>query len=97
MPAAAVQLGRSLLNHVPYTSQKDMILFKLEGAGMRGDARQRDIDARDARDLLNAMTRPCTLDEGEWRLVEPHLPQVTGWLGTMIPLSWWTQRFQVVV
>lgn len=90
MPSEARALSQIPAGHVPFISQIDLLIFKINSCGLRAQVAKKRIDARDAQHLLQDMTPPLRLTASQLAIVEPCITDVVAH-GTKSQ-DWWKQR-----
>ena len=92
MPAAAMKLGDLPEGVIPYISQTDLLVFKINSCGLRAKPAKRRIDALDAENVLTSLTAHTTLDltDKQRDVVEPCIADVVK-NGSQTK-EWWRER-----
>ncbi|XMA13751.1 hypothetical protein WAI453_006542 [Rhynchosporium graminicola] len=94
IPSEAQALSQIPAGHVPFISQIDLLIFKMNSCGLRAQIAKKRIDARDAQNLLQNMTTPLRLTAAQLAIVELCLSDVVS-QGTKTQ-EWWKQRLGLV-
>jgi hypothetical protein len=94
MSSEARVLSQIPAGHVPFISQIDLLIFKINSCGLRVQVAKKRIDARDAQHLLQDMTIPLRLTALQFAIVEPCITDVVVH-GTKTQ-DWWKQRLGLV-
>ncbi|CZT53421.1 uncharacterized protein RSE6_14971 [Rhynchosporium secalis] len=92
--AEAQALSQIPAGHVPFISQIDLLIFKINSYGLRAQIAKKRIDARDAQNLLQNMTTPLRLTAAQLAIVELCLSDIVS-QGTKTQ-EWWKQRLGLV-
>jgi len=90
MPSAAQRLSQIPAGTVPFISQTDLVVFKVNSCGLRAQGSKKRTDAADAVALLGNMPSPLRLTAEQQAIVEPCIRDVATH-GTKTE-DWWRQR-----
>jgi hypothetical protein len=89
-PVRSSARARHCRGEVPYISCEDLVVFKVHCCGLRGSRSKAETDAKDARDLLETMTRPLALSPQQQSVVNGGIDSVVEHCSEK-PLSWWEE------
>ncbi|KAL9123826.1 MAG: hypothetical protein Q9217_006783 [Psora testacea] len=92
MPAAAVKLRDLPAGAIPWISETDLVVFKMNSCGLRAQTSKKRTDAADARALLEKLTVHASLNltSAQRAIVEPCIKDVVAH-GTKTK-AWWRER-----
>jgi len=76
MPSDAQRLSQIPAGTVPYISQTDLVVFKINSCGLRAQGSKKRTDAADAVALLQNMPSPLRLTAEQQAIVEPSIRDV---------------------
>jgi hypothetical protein len=95
MPTEAQRLSEIPAGSVPFISQVDLFIFKMNSCGLRAQEGKKRIDALDAMYLLEDMASPLRLTAEQQAIVEPCIADVVA--HTETTEDWWRQRLGLSV
>jgi hypothetical protein len=95
MPSAAQRLSQIPTGSVPFISQIDLLIFKMNSCGLRAQAAKKRVDALDAVSLLRDLPSPLRLTAEQLAIIEPCIKDVVAH-GTKTE-DWWKQRLGLTV
>ncbi|KAH8665289.1 hypothetical protein BGZ60DRAFT_565429 [Tricladium varicosporioides] len=95
IPSTAQSLSQIPAGKVPFISQIDLLIVKLNSCGLWAQDAKKRVDALDAMSLLRDMATPLHLTAEQLAIVEPCIKDVVAH-GTKTE-DWWKQRLGLAV
>ena len=95
MPSTAQTLSQIPAGSVPFISQIDLFIFKMNSCGLRAQDAKKRTDALDAVSLLRDLPLPLRFTAEQLAIIEPCIKDVVAH-GTKTE-DWWKQRLGLAV